>query len=121
MTEIPAGGTEPVVRPEGPHARLPDGPRRGRRVPPLQRDRLPGDAKLRDRLGLAATLPGGHVHTPVLQFGAGNTDPATGAVTDAAFVRNRLDIVAQVRAIVAVAVGASEPDRSGRPGVPDRS
>ena len=60
---------------------------------------------LRDRLGLHATLPGGHVHTPVLQFGAGNTDPATGTVTDPEFVRNRLDIIAQVRAILSVAAG----------------
>jgi hypothetical protein len=51
------------------------------------------------------------VHTPVLQFGAGNTDPATGAVTDPEFVRNRLDIVAQTRTIVAVAVSASGADR----------
>ncbi|MFE7512272.1 pyroglutamyl peptidase, partial [Streptomyces sp. NPDC057540] len=60
---------------------------------------------LRDRLGLTR-LPGGHVHTPVLEFGPGNTDPATGTVTDTAFVRNRLDIIAQVRAIVAVAAGS---------------
>ncbi len=44
------------------------------------------------------------MHTPVLQFGAGNTTE----VTDPEFVRNRLDIVAQVRAIVAVAVSATE-------------
>jgi hypothetical protein len=44
----------------------------------------------------------------VLQFGAGNTDPATGTVTDPEFVRNRLDIVAQVRAIVTAAVSATE-------------
>ncbi|MBD9734833.1 hypothetical protein IGX29_24100, partial [Streptomyces sp. H28] len=36
-----------------------------------------------------------------------------GAVNDPAFVRNRLDIVAQVRSLVAVAVGATE--RSGGP------
>ena len=43
------------------------------------------------------------MHTPVLEFGPGNTDPATGTVSDPQFVRNRLDIVAQMRAIVAVA------------------
>ncbi len=43
------------------------------------------------------------MHTPVLRFAAGNT---TG-ITDPEFVRNRLDIVAQTRAIVAVAVGAA--------------
>jgi hypothetical protein len=43
----------------------------------------------------------------VLQFGAGNTDPATGAVTDPEFVRNRLDIIAQMRSILRTAVSAS--------------
>lgn len=47
------------------------------------------------------------MHTPVLQFGTGNTDPATGAVTDAEFVQNRLDIIAQVRSILTVAVDSS--------------
>lgn len=70
VTEIPAGGTEPVVRPEGP---------------------TPGST--------------------AREGGGGNTDPATGAVTDPGFVRNRLDIVAQARAIVAVAVSAAGPDR----------
>lgn len=66
---------------------------------------------LRDRLGLHDRLPGGHLHTPVLQFGAGNTDPATGTVTDPEFVRDRLDIVAQVRSVLAVAVAATGPVR----------
>jgi hypothetical protein len=44
------------------------------------------------------------VHTPVLQFGAGNTTE----VTDPEFVRNRLAIVAQVRAIVTVALEAAQ-------------
>jgi hypothetical protein len=60
-------------------------------------------ATLRDRLGLHGTLPGGHVHAPVLQLGAGDTDPAGGAVTDPEFVRNRLGVIAQVRAILTVA------------------
>lgn len=47
------------------------------------------------------------MHTPVLQFGTGNTDPATGKVTDPEFVRNRLDIVAQVRAILGVAAAGA--------------
>ncbi|MEJ1196282.1 MULTISPECIES: pyroglutamyl peptidase [unclassified Streptomyces] len=125
VTEIPAGGTEPVVRPDGPTPG--STARAGGGGDYLSNEIAYRATLLRDRLGRAATLPGGHVHTPVLQFGAGNTDPATGAVTDAAFVRNRLDIVAQVRAIVAVAVSASEPDRSDRsdrsdrPGVPGRS
>jgi hypothetical protein len=42
----------------------------------------------------------------VLEFGAGNTDPATGTVTDPGFVRNRLDIIAQVRSILRTALEA---------------
>ncbi|MFI9001769.1 pyroglutamyl peptidase [Streptomyces sp. NPDC053541] len=103
VTELPAGGDTPVVRPDGPT--------------PGSRARAGGGGNylsneiayratlLRDRLGLTR-LPGGHVHTPVLQFGPDNTDPATGTVTDPVFVRNRLDIIAQVRAILAVAAGA---------------
>jgi hypothetical protein len=59
---------------------------------------------LRDRLGLR--LPGGHLHTPVLDFGEGNTDPDTGTITDPTFVQNRQDIIDQVRKIVRVAAGA---------------
>ena len=46
---------------------------------------------------------GGHVHTPVLRFGAGNTD----AVTDPEFLRSRADITAQVRAVIAVAASGA--------------
>ncbi|MFE9770569.1 pyroglutamyl peptidase [Streptomyces sp. NPDC005931] len=109
VTEIPAGGAQPVVRPDGP---TPGSPARaGGGGDYLSNEIAYRATLLRDRLGLRGTLPGGHVHTPVLRFGAGNTDPATGAVTDPEFVRNRLDIVAQVRAIVAVAVSATERTR----------
>lgn len=40
---------------------------------------------------------------PALEFGAGATAPATGTVTDVEYVRNRFDIVAGVRVIVAAA------------------
>ncbi|MGW2204863.1 pyroglutamyl peptidase [Streptomyces sp. NPDC001774] len=100
VTEIPAGGTGPVVRPEGPTAG--STARAGGGGDYLSNEIAYRATLLRDRLGLRE-LPGGHVHTPVLQFGAGNTDPATGAVTDPEFVRNRLDIIGQVRAIIAVA------------------
>ncbi|MFC7813785.1 pyroglutamyl peptidase [Streptomyces sp. NPDC057367] len=110
VTEIPAGGTEAVVRPDGPTPG--STARAGGGGDYLSNEIAYRATLLRDRLGLRGTLPGGHVHTPVLRFGDGNTDPATGTVTDPAFVRNRLDIVAQVRSIVAVAVSASEPDRS---------
>ncbi|MGX1269728.1 pyroglutamyl peptidase [Streptomyces phaeoluteigriseus] len=105
VTEIPAGGTDPVVRPDGPTAG--SSARAGGGGDYLSNEIAYRATLLRDRLGLRETLPGGHVHTPVLQFGAGNTDPATGAVTDPEFVRNRLDIIAQVREIVAVAVSGA--------------
>ncbi|GLP66831.1 hypothetical protein TUSST3_34520 [Streptomyces sp. TUS-ST3] len=104
VTEIPAGGTQPVVRPDGPTAG--SQARAGGGGNYLSNEIAYRVTLLRDRLGLHDVLPGGHVHTPVLEFGAGNTDPATGTVTDPGFVRNRLDIIAQVRAIVTVAVGA---------------
>ncbi|MEU5280152.1 pyroglutamyl peptidase [Streptomyces asoensis] len=104
VTEIPAGGTTPVVRPDGPTAG--STARAGGGGDYLSNEIAYRATLLRDRLGLHDSLPGGHVHTPVLQFGAGNTDPATGTVTDPEFVRNRLDIIAQVRAILSTAAGA---------------
>ncbi|MFC9705341.1 pyroglutamyl peptidase [Streptomyces sp. NPDC056943] len=105
VTELPAGADTPVVRPDGP---TPGSvARAGGGGNYLSNEIAYRATLLRDRLGLTR-LPGGHVHTPVLQFGAGNTDPATGGVTDPEFVRNRLDIIAQVRAIVAVAAGPQE-------------
>lgn len=100
VTEIPAGGGEPVVRPDGPTAG--STARAGGGGNYLSNEIAYRATLLRDRLGLHGSLPGGHVHTPVLQFAAGNTQD----VTDPEFVRNRLDIVAQVRAILAVAVAA---------------
>ncbi len=100
VTEIPAGGSEPVQRPDGPTPG--STARAGGGGDYLSNEIAYRATLLRDRLGLHDTLPGGHVHTPVLEFGAGNTTE----VTDPRFVRNRLDIVAQVRAIVSVAVGA---------------
>ncbi|MFF6782658.1 pyroglutamyl peptidase [Streptomyces sp. NPDC012510] len=105
VTEIPAGGTTAVVRPDGPTPG--STARAGGGGDYLSNEIAYRATLLRDRLGLGASLPGGHVHTPVLQFGPGNTDPATGAVTDPGFVRNRLDIVAQVREIVRVAAEAA--------------
>ncbi|MFJ8080938.1 pyroglutamyl peptidase [Streptomyces sp. NPDC096205] len=101
VTEIPAGGTEPVVRPDGPSPG--STARAGGGGNYLSNEIAYRATLLRDRLGLHDTLPGGHVHTPVLQFGAGNTTE----VTDPEFVRNRLDIVAQVRAILSAALSAT--------------
>jgi pyrrolidone-carboxylate peptidase len=104
VTEIPAGGTQAVVRPDGPTPG--STARAGGGGDYLSNEIAYRATLLRDRLGLHDTLPGGHVHTPVLQFGAGNTDPVTGSVTDPEFVRNRLDIIAQVRTILKVAAGS---------------
>ncbi|GAA3991111.1 pyroglutamyl peptidase [Streptomyces plumbiresistens] len=105
VTEIPAGGTEAVVRADGPTPG--SAARAGGGGNYLSNEIAYPATLLRDRLGLHEVLPGGHVHTPVLQFGAGNTDPVSGAVTDAEFVRNRVDIIAQVTGIVRVAVEAT--------------
>ncbi|MEH0526710.1 pyroglutamyl peptidase [Streptomyces stelliscabiei] len=112
VTEIPAGGTAAVVRPDGPTPG--STARAGGGGDYLSNEIAYRATLLRDRLGLGPRLPGGHVHTPVLQFGAGNTDPATGAVTDPEFVRNRLDIIAQVRSIVTVAVDAGAAGSGAR-------
>ncbi|MGI5399293.1 pyroglutamyl peptidase [Streptomyces sp. CA-135486] len=95
VTEIPAGGSDPVVRPDGPTAG--STARAGGGGNYLSNEIAYRATLLRDRLGL--TIPGGHVHTPVLQFGAGNTTE----ITDPEFVQNRLDIIAQVREIIRVA------------------
>ncbi|MEU3183137.1 pyroglutamyl peptidase [Streptomyces sp. NPDC006923] len=103
VTEIPAGATAPVVRPDGPTPG--SAARAGGGGDYLSNEIAYRATLLRDRLG--RDIPGGHVHTPVLQFGAGNTNPATGTVTDPEFVQNRLDIIEQLRAIITVAAGAS--------------
>ncbi|MFF2845940.1 pyroglutamyl peptidase [Streptomyces sp. NPDC058001] len=104
VTEIPAGGSTAVVRPDGPTEG--STARAGGGGDYLSNEIAYRATLLRDRLGLTDRLPGGHLHTPVLEFGAGNTDPATGTVTDPGFVRNRLDIIAQVRAILTAAADA---------------
>ncbi|MEU2620977.1 pyroglutamyl peptidase [Streptomyces sp. NPDC007157] len=101
VTEIPAGSTEAVVRADGPTPG--STARAGGGGDYLSNEIAYRATLLRDRLGLHDSLPGGHVHTPVLQFGAGNTTE----VTDPEFVRNRVDIIDQVRAIVTVAADAS--------------
>ncbi|WP_267245719.1 pyroglutamyl peptidase [Streptomyces sp. PR69] len=95
VTEIPAGGAAEVVRPGGPTPG--STARSGGGGDYLSNEIAYRATLLRDRLGLG--MPGGHVHTPVLEFGAGNTTE----ITDPDFVRNRLDIIAQVRSIITVA------------------
>ncbi|MGK5728500.1 pyroglutamyl peptidase [Streptomyces sp. URMC 124] len=102
VTEIPAGATEPVHRPDGPTPG--STAREGGGGDYLSNEIAYRATLLRDAVRLR--VPGGHLHTPVLAFGRGNEDPATGTVTDPEFVRNRLAIVAQVRSVTAVAVAA---------------
>ncbi|WP_019067083.1 hypothetical protein [Streptomyces hokutonensis] len=108
VTEIPAGGTTPVVQPDGPTAG--STARSGGGGNYLSNEIAYRATLLRDRLGLHDSLPGGHIHTPVLQFGTGNTNPTTGTITDPDFIQNRVDIIAQVKAMVTAAMNASAVD-----------
>ncbi|GAA2095512.1 hypothetical protein GCM10009801_64380 [Streptomyces albiaxialis] len=99
VTEIPAGGTEPVVRKDGPTPG--SQAREGGGGDYLSNEIAYRATLLRDALGL--DVPGGHLHTPVLEFGEGNTDE----ITDPDFERNRRDITAQTRALVTRAAESS--------------
>ncbi|MFD3455124.1 pyroglutamyl peptidase [Streptomyces sp. NPDC058691] len=101
VTEIPAGATVPVAGDSGPTPG--STARAGGGGDYLSNEIAYRATLLRDELALPA--PGGHVHTPVLQFGPGNTDPGTGAVTDPGFLADRLAITAQLRAILIAAAG----------------
>jgi pyrrolidone-carboxylate peptidase len=97
VTEIPAGQTAPVVSPTGP---TPGSvARAGGGGNYLSNEIAYRVTLLRDALGLA--IPGGHLHTPVLEFGPGNTTE----LTDPVFEANQLDIINQVRAVLVVAAG----------------
>lgn len=101
VVEIPAGESEPVERPDGPTEG--STAREGGGGNYLSNEIAYRATLLRDRLGLS--VPGGHVHTPVLEFGPDNTDPGTGTITDPEFLQNRQDIIDQVRSIIRVAAG----------------
>ncbi|UQI43823.1 pyroglutamyl peptidase [Streptomyces sp. HU2014] len=103
VTEVPAGATEPVERPDGPTPG--SAAREGGGGDYLSNEIAYRATLLRDATRLR--VPGGHLHTPVLNFGEGDTDPSTGRISDPAFVANRLAIVAQVRSITATAVASS--------------
>jgi len=98
VTEIPAGQTAPVVSPTGP---TPGSvARAGGGGNYLSNEIAYRATLLRDALGL--TTPGGHLHTPVLEFGPGNTTE----LTDPVFEQNQRDIVDQIRAVLKVALEA---------------
>jgi pyrrolidone-carboxylate peptidase len=97
VVEIPAGATEPVTRPNGP---TPGSiARQGGGGNYLSNEIAYRTTLLRDAVG--ADLPGGHLHTPVLQFAEGNTTE----LTDPVFEANQRDIVDQVRSVLVVAGG----------------
>ena len=97
VVEIPAGQTEPVTQPDGPTAGS------------VARDGAGGDylsneiahraTLLRDSVG--AAIPGGHLHIPAIELGAGNTTE----LTNPTFEANQRDIIDQVRSVLIVAVG----------------
>ncbi|MEV4433234.1 pyroglutamyl peptidase [Streptomyces sp. NPDC049585] len=95
VTEIPAGGTEEVDRPDGPTPG--STARAGGGGDYLSNEIAYRATLLRDAVHLP--VPGGHLHTPVLSA------PSPGTVTDPDFVRERLTITNQVREILKVAVG----------------
>lgn len=98
VTEIPAGQTTPVVSPTGP---TPGSvARAGGGGNYLSNEIAYRATLLRDALGL--TTPGGHLHTPVLQFAPDNTTE----LTDPVFEQNQRDIVDQIRAVLTVALEA---------------
>ena len=92
VVEIPAGATTPVTRPDGPTAGSVAVQGSGGGY--LSNESAYRTTLLRDLLGVR--LPGGHVHTPVLDM-----DPANRTeITDPVFERNRTDIGTQVELIL---------------------
>jgi pyrrolidone-carboxylate peptidase len=94
VTEIPAGATTPVVQPNGPTQG--SVARAGGGGSYLSNEVAYRTTLLRDAVN--ARVPGGHLHTPVLEFEPGNTT----RVTDPVLIQNRIDIREQVRTILAL-------------------
>lgn len=97
VVEIPAGQTQPVTQPNGPTPG--STARQGGGGDYLSNEIAYRATLLRDALGL--TIPGGHLHTPVLEFAPNNTTE----LTDPVFEANQRDIVDQVRSVLVVAAG----------------
>jgi pyrrolidone-carboxylate peptidase len=98
VTEIPAGGSAPVIRPDGPTpgSIAVNGSGGGY----LSNESAYRATRLREAIG--ADLPGGHVHTPVLTMDPANTTE----ISDPTFERNRADIGSQVELILAEGIRA---------------
>ncbi|MFJ8627945.1 pyroglutamyl peptidase [Kitasatospora sp. NPDC093550] len=95
VTEIPAGATDPVVRPDGPTPG-------SRAVAGGGGGYLSNEVAYRSnrlRLDLAPGLPGGHLHTPVLT----GLPTDQGLLTAPEFERNEAAIADQVRAVLSSA------------------
>ncbi|MDB1087735.1 pyroglutamyl peptidase [Streptomyces sp. ACA25] len=92
VTEVPAGGTDPVERPDGPT----DGSaaRAGGGGDYLSNEIAYRATLLRDTLD--ERIPGGHLHTPALVFAEDNTD----GITDRTLVADRQAITSQLRALL---------------------
>jgi pyrrolidone-carboxylate peptidase len=98
VTEIRPGTTVPVVSPTGP---TPGSlARQGGGGAYLSNEIAYRATLLRD--AVKPTLTAGHVHTPVLQFGPGNTTQ----ITDPVFEQNRATILTQLQAIFLLALTA---------------
>jgi hypothetical protein len=92
VTEIPAGESAPVTRPDGPTSGSIAVSGSGGGF--LSNESAYRTTRLREAIG--ADLPGGHVHTPVLTMDAANTTE----ITDPIFERNRGDIGSQTELIL---------------------
>ncbi|MDA2808687.1 pyroglutamyl peptidase [Nocardiopsis suaedae] len=95
VTEIPAGETDPVVRPDGPTEG--SQARAGGGGSYLSNEIAYRNTLLRDATG--RDIPAGHIHTPILHFGEGSD-----AVTDPSFEEMRDSITEQTTLIVEAAV-----------------
>lgn len=96
VLEIPAGQTTPVRRPDGPTAGSIASEGAGGGY-------LSNEVAYRNTLQrelLDPSMPAGHLHVPVLQFGAGNTT----AITDPTYESNRNAIVSGSHAILRAAL-----------------
>jgi pyrrolidone-carboxylate peptidase len=98
VTEIPAGESAPVIRPDGPTPGSIAVAGSGGGY--LSNESAYRTTRLRDAIG--ADLPGGHVHTPVLTMDPANTTE----ITDPIFERNRADIGSQVEIILVAGLQA---------------
>ena len=92
VVEMPAGVATPTTMPNGPTAGgvAVEGGGGGY----LSNEIAYRATLLRDTLG--THVYGGHIHTPVLDFGPGNT----GALTDPTFERNRTQMIDELRSMV---------------------